>query len=81
MPTPHEEIERFLSARGTESGDALAVAREFARCMCDELRDALAQWEFETDALRDGRCAARWPGSTVAAAAEADPAERSDNGH
>jgi hypothetical protein len=59
MSTPHEEIERFLAARGTDPAtdpdDALAVAREFARCMCDELRDALAQWEFETASLCDGR--------------------------
>ena len=52
MPTPHEEIECFLAARGTDPDHAAAaVAREFALCMCDELRDALAAWESETASL------------------------------
>jgi hypothetical protein len=54
MPTPHEEIELFLAARGIDPDRAVAVAREFARCMCDELRDALAAWESETSSLADG---------------------------
>ena len=47
MSTPHEEIENFLIASGTDLTEASDVALEFARCMCDELHTALAQWEAE----------------------------------
>ena len=53
MSTPHEEIESFLSASGTDPNVAIDVALEFARRMCEELRATLGQWEAETEVLHE----------------------------
>ena len=57
MSTPHQEIKCFLASSGTDPGAALAVALEFARCMCEELRTTLAQWEGEMEALQETKAA------------------------
>ena len=51
MSTPHEEIESFIIASGTDLTEASDVALEFARCMCDELHTTLAEWEAEMNVL------------------------------
>ena len=53
MSTPHQEIKCFLTLSRTEPNLALEVALEFARCMCEELRTTLTQWEVETEALQE----------------------------
>ena len=57
MSTPHQEIKCFLASSGTGPDAALAVALEFARCMCEELRMTLAQWEVEMEALQETKAA------------------------
>ena len=58
MSTPHQEIKCFLAASRTNSDVALAVALEFARRMCEELRTTLSQWEIEMQALQETTAAA-----------------------
>ena len=58
MSTPHQEIKCFLASCGTDPDAALAVAMEFARRMCEELRMTLAQWELEMEALEDTKAIA-----------------------
>jgi hypothetical protein len=53
MSTPHQEIKCFLASSRTQPNLALEVALEFARCMCEELRKTLTQWEVETEALQE----------------------------
>ena len=55
MSTPRQEIKCFLASSRTEPDLALEVALEFARCMCEELRTTLTQWEAETEALQESK--------------------------
>jgi hypothetical protein len=59
MSSPHEEIESFLVTNRTDPKRRLVVALEFARCMSQELRAILSQWEAAEEALERIEDAAR----------------------